>query len=117
MIWEMPAEPEGVTDVWQAYKAPTDGYRHWSRTDASYRPWRLNGSDVHCTWNEVLGKGPVTDVDPTPKPPQMVWSPSLSTVYAKDGNMWVRVWGHGSSGVRPNKPADAIPMVGGVSEE
>lgn len=112
MIWEMPAEPDGVTDVWQAYKDPAVGYRHWTNTGASYRPWHLNGGDVHCTWTEVLGKGPVTDVDPIPKPPQMVWSPSEKTVYVyvEHAKTWVKAWGPDSGGKRTEKPADAIPM-------
>lgn len=120
MKWSMPAEPPSLERCWR--KVPIgDSWIEWVKapmpTTGNKTYWRRAndtrelGPGVWHTWRELFLDGSiVTDENPNPKPPQMVWSPSLDTVYAKDGGVWVRVWGHGSAGVRADKPADAMPM-------
>ncbi len=114
--WEMPAEPEGVSEVWvkantsgiwtRYEKKPSDTYgeRHWHTPD---RPL--------LKWDELLCMGEVTDEDPD-APPMMFWSPGLRSLYVQELDGGYRLVWFGGETRRPGwttkrLPYDARPMV------
>ena len=84
-IWELEEEPD-VPKVWIC--DPNTGEpvlvtaNMAEPLNRGSRRWLVHGPGGYWhTWPELLMRGPVTDNDPTPQPPYVMWSPSENRLY------------------------------------
>lgn len=110
--WEIPDEPD-VARVWifdQNTGLPimvsadmseplNRGSARWLVDDAYGGRWYM--------WGELLQRGPVTDENPTPQPPKVMWSPSEKRLYVETGVDDIQ-WTVGPQLLKMAK--DAVPM-------